>query len=101
MVDTAGTVLFDSLNKSVGQNHPQWRDIKRALRGEYGSRATPHVTDDAKTQVMFFAAPVLAEGRIIGAVSVGKPAQGFGQFVDAARRKTLLVGATSVVAVLL
>ena len=49
---------------------------------------------------MFFAAPVLAEGRIIGAVSVGKPAQGFGQFLNAARRKTLLVGATSVVAVL-
>ena len=33
-------------------------------------------------------------------MSVGKPVQSFGQFVEAARRKTLLVGATSVVAVL-
>ena len=32
---------------------------------------------------------------------MGKPVQSFGQFVEAARRKTLLVGATSVVAVLL
>ncbi len=39
--------------------------------------------------------------RIIGAVSAAKPVQSFGQFVDAARRKTLLVGATSVAAVLL
>ena len=29
VVETAGTVLFDSLNKSVGQNHSQWRDIAR------------------------------------------------------------------------
>ncbi|MEP7303793.1 MAG: two-component system sensor histidine kinase CreC, partial [Caldimonas sp.] len=34
-------------------------------------------------------------------VSVGKPVQSFGQFVEAARRNTLLLGATSVVAVLL
>ena len=101
VVDTAGTVVFDSLNKSVGKDHSQWRDVKLALRGEYGARATPDVPGDAKTQVMFVAAPVMAEGRIIGAVSVGKPVQSFGQFVDAARRKTLLVGATSVVAVLL
>ena len=38
---------------------------------------------------------------IIGAVSVGKPVQSFGQFVDAARKKTLLLGATAVIAVLL
>ena len=101
VVDTAGKVVFDSLNKSVGQDHSQWRDIRSALRGEYGARATPDVPGDAKTQVMYVAAPVMAEGRIIGAVSVGKPVQSFGQFVDAARRKTLLVGATSVVAVLL
>ena len=34
-------------------------------------------------------------------VSVGKPVQSFGQFVEAARKKTLKLGATSVVAVLL
>ena len=38
---------------------------------------------------------------IVGAVSVGKPVQSFGQFVEAARRKTVWVGVTSVVAVAL
>ena len=55
---------------------------------------------------MYVAAPIRdtssgGSGEIIGAVSVGKPVQSFGQFVEAARRKTLELGATSVVAVLL
>ncbi|MEP7295200.1 MAG: two-component system sensor histidine kinase CreC [Burkholderiales bacterium] len=101
VVDRAGRVVFDSLGRAVGQDHSQWRDVHLALQGEYGARATPDVPGDAKTSVMFVAAPVTVDGRIIGAVSVGKPVQSFGQFIDAARRKTLLVGATSVVAVLL
>jgi len=101
VVDRAGRVVFDSLGGQVGQDHSQWRDIHLALQGQYGARATPDVAGDPKTSVMFVAAPVRVNGQIIGAVSVGKPVQSFGQFIDAARRKTLLVGATSVVAVLL
>ena len=101
VVDRAGRVVFDSLGRAVGQDHSQWRDVHLALQGQYGARATPDVPGDAKTSVMFVAAPVTVDGQIIGAVSVGKPVQSFGQFIDAARRKTLLVGATSVVAVLL
>ena len=101
VVDRAGRVVFDSLGRAVGQDHSQWRDVHLALQGQYGARATPDVPGDAKSSVMFVAAPVLVNGQIVGAVSVGKPVQSFGQFIDAARRKTLLVGATSVVAVLL
>jgi two-component system sensor histidine kinase CreC len=55
---------------------------------------------------MYVAAPVhdtsaAGAGEIIGVVSVGKPVQSFGQYVEAARKKTLELGATSVVAVLL
>lgn len=101
VVDRAGRVVFDSLGSKVGQDHSQWRDVHLALAGQYGARATPDVPGDPKSQVMFVAAPVRVDDQIIGAVSVGKPVQSFGQFIDAARRKTLLVGATSVVAVLL
>ena len=45
---------------------------------------------------MYVAAPVRWSDEIIGVVSVGKPVQSFGQFVAAARRKTMFVGATSV-----
>ncbi|MCR5884325.1 two-component system sensor histidine kinase CreC [Rhizobacter sp. J219] len=101
VVDRGGTVVFDSTNRSLGADHSLWRDIRRALQGEYGARTTPDVEGDASSSVMYVAAPIRVGGAIIGAVSVGKPVQSFGQFVQAARRKTLLVGTTSVVAVLL
>jgi two-component system, OmpR family, sensor histidine kinase CreC len=101
VVDAQGRVVFDSLNRSVGADHAQWRDIHLALQGRYGARTTPDLVNDATTAVMYVAAPLVRDGRIVGAVSVGKPAQSFGQFVEAARKKTIAVGITSVLAVAL
>jgi len=101
VVDAQGRVVFDSLGRAVGADHSQWRDIKRALEGRYGARTTPDLVDDTTTAVMYVAAPLRRDGQIVGAVSVGKPAQSFGQFVEAARRKTMIIGATSVAAVAL
>ncbi len=101
VVDRDGQVVFDSMQRELGDDHSGWRDIKLALRGEYGARTTPDVEGDARSSVMYVSAPIRVDQRIIGAVSAAKPVQSFGQFVDAARRKTLLVGATSVAAVLL
>jgi two-component system sensor histidine kinase CreC len=105
VVDRAGTVVFDSTGRHTGEDHSRWNDIRLSLLGQYGARTTADTDGDPHTSVMFVAAPIrntaAGGGDIIGAVSVGKPVQSFGQFVEAARRKTLLVGATSVVAVLL
>ena len=101
VVDHAGRVVFDSTGRHTGEDHSQWNDIRLTLAGRYGARTTADTDGDPHTSVMFVAAPIRFNERIIGAVSVGKPVQSFGQFVAAARRKTLLVGATSVVAVLL
>jgi len=123
VVDRQGTVVFDSRAlpgaaaaaagavsappSQVGADHSRWHDVYLALRGRYGARTTPDVDNDPRTSVMYVAAPIYDPtaggigGEIIGAVSVGKPVQSFGQFVEAARRKTLELGATSVVAVLL
>ena len=102
VVDAQGKVVFDSLRRALGADYSQWRDIHLALSGRYGARTTPDVQDDARSAVMYVAVPVKQTGgRIVGAVSVGKPVQSFGQFIEAARQKTLLVGATSVLAVAL
>ncbi|WP_073462500.1 two-component system sensor histidine kinase CreC [Rhizobacter sp. OV335] len=101
VTDRVGKVVYDSTQRHLGEDYAQWHDVWRALQGEYGARTTPDIDNDNRTAVMYVAAPVRARNEIIGAVSVGKPVQSFGQFVDAARRKTLLVGVTSVVAVLL
>lgn len=101
VVDAQGRVVFDSLGRATGSDHSQWRDVKLALQGRYGARTTPDVQAEPKTAVMYVAAPLRRDGVIVGAVSVGKPAQSFGQFVEAARRKTIAIGATSVLAVAL
>lgn len=105
VVDRTGRVVFDSTGRHVGEDHSRWNDIRLTLQGQYGARTSADTDGDPQTSVMFVAAPIRdtsgGSEQIIGAVSVGKPVQSFGQFVEAARRKTLLVGATSVVAVLL
>ncbi|MFT3663611.1 two-component system sensor histidine kinase CreC [Piscinibacter sp.] len=96
-----GIVVFDSLGRREGEDYSQWRDVRAALAGEYRARTTPAIAGDELSSVMYVAAPVRdAGGGIVGVVSVGKPVQSLNQFVAAARRKTLVVGATSVGAVL-
>ena len=99
VVDREGIVRFDSTGLHEGEYHGAWRDVRLALQGQYGARTSADVDGNPGTSVMYVAAPVRADGLVIGAVSVGKPVQSFGQFVEKARRRTLLVGATSVAAV--
>ncbi len=94
-----GLVLFDSLGQREGEDFSQWRDVRSALVGEYRARTTPRIPGDELSSVMYVSAPVRSAGEIVGVVSVGKPVQSLNQFVAAARRKTLLVGATAVAAV--
>ena len=115
VTDRNGVVVFDSTNQHVGKDFSQWRDVRLALKGEYGARTTPDVAGEADSSVMYVGAPVRRvggpgavgasgvnanQGDIIGTVTVGKPVQSFGQFVSAAREKTLYVGLVSVLAVL-
>ncbi len=98
-----GIVRFDSIGQREGEDFSQWRDVRAALAGQYRARTTPRIPGDELSSVMYVSAPVRARGgdsEIVGVVSVGKPVQSLNQFVAAARRKTMLVGATSVAAVL-
>ena len=101
VTDRHGRVLFDSLGRAQGLDYSQWNEILLALRGGYGARTTADAPERPQTSVMYVAAPVRAGGAIVGAVSVGKPVQSFGQFVEAARRKTLVVGVLSATGVAL
>ena len=101
VVDRAGRVLFDSTGRALGADFSHWQDVSRALAGLYGARTSRDVADKPSTSVMYVAAPVRWEGEIVGAVSVGKPVQSFGQFVADARSRTLAVGIGSALALLL
>jgi two-component system sensor histidine kinase CreC len=104
VVNAAGRVLFDSTGRANGEDFSLWNDIARTLRGQYGARSTRDVPGDDATQVLYVAAPVRHAGRIVGAISVGKPTQGVNALVEAARQKILIgaiVGGVSLLVVLL
>jgi two-component system sensor histidine kinase CreC len=94
-------VLFDSLGRAVGEDYSLWRDVRLTLRGLYGARTTRDIPDDPRTSVLYVSAPVHAAGNIVGVVTVGKPVQSFGQFVESARQKIIIVGVGSVMAIVL
>lgn len=102
VTDRQGTVLYDSTGQSVGKDFSQWRDVRLTLQGEYGARTTLDLPGEPDSAVMYVAAPVrrTGSGEIIGSLTVGKPVQSFGQFVVAARSRTLYAGLLSVLAVL-
>lgn len=102
VTDRRGTVVYDSTGQWLGHDFSKWRDVRLTLKGEYGARTTLDIPNDPDSAVMYMAAPVRApgSGQILGVVTVGKPVQTFGQFVAAARSRTLYVGLFSVIAVL-
>ncbi|KQP49703.1 two-component system sensor histidine kinase CreC [Pseudorhodoferax sp. Leaf274] len=105
VTDAEGRVLFDAdrggINRHRGENFLDWRDVRYTLDGLYGARTSRDVTSDASTSVMYVAAPVRNRDRVtIGVVSVGKPVQSFGKFVQDARWRTIWVGVGSALALL-
>jgi two-component system sensor histidine kinase CreC len=87
VTDAAGRVVFDSTGRDVGKDYSRWRDVSRTLKGEYGARTTRENEYDGTSSVMYVAAPILREGRIVGVLSVGKPSRSFQGFIDLTRAK--------------
>jgi two-component system sensor histidine kinase CreC len=92
LTDVNGTVLYDSLGHSEGEDFRGWRDVNLALAGRYGARTT--LTDPGKpnSAVMYVAAPIYGSAGIVGVVSVGKPVASQSELVATAREKLLYVG---------
>jgi two-component system, OmpR family, sensor histidine kinase CreC len=87
VTDARGMVVFDSRGADLGQDYSRWLDVSRTLRGEYGARSTRDDPADETSSVMFVAAPIHRDGRLLGVLSVGKPARSFQSFIDLARSK--------------
>ena len=92
VTDAKGLVLFDSENKAQGQDYSRWRDVALTLRGEYGARATREVQTDDRSAVMYVAAPILHQQKIIGVLTVAKPISTIQDFIDRAERKVVVNG---------
>ncbi|MBT9569173.1 MAG: two-component system sensor histidine kinase CreC [Thiobacillus sp.] len=87
VTNRVGRVLFDSRGEAVGKDFSGWRDVSLTLRGQYGARTSRDNAYDDTSSVMYVAAPIRVEGKIVGALSVGKPSRSFQTFIDLGQRE--------------
>jgi two-component system sensor histidine kinase CreC len=93
VTDRRGIVVFDSDGgKAEGQDYSRWNDVYLTLHGRYGARATRTVPGDFYSTVIYVAAPVVVEDRIIGAVTVAKPTESVKLFISRTSEKVMLAG---------
>lgn len=91
VTDPKGIVIYDSHDgETVGRDYSEWNDVLRTLRGEYGARTTRTDPDDARTAVLHVASPVVADGRLLGVLTVAKPVDSVNVFVRTAARKIVI-----------
>lgn len=87
ITDAQGIVLFDSSGQTQGQDYSRWNDVYLTLRGQYGARTTRIDPEEERSSVMYVAAPIRDGARIIGVLTVAKPAASVQPYVDRAEAK--------------
>ncbi len=92
VTDAVGRVVFDSEGSAVGADYSQWRDVALVLKGEYGARSTRENPDDPSSSVMYVAAPILAQGKLIGVLSLAKPLATVLPYIDRAEHRVRRAG---------
>jgi two-component system, OmpR family, sensor histidine kinase CreC len=100
VTDINGKVAFDSAGDGEGRDFRGWRDVNRALAGDYGARTTLTIPGVPESAVMYVAAPIRSGTQIVGAVSVGKPVAAQMERVATARQKLFYVGLITLLAFL-
>ncbi len=93
MTDASGHVVFDSAGKALGEDYSRWNDVWLTLRGKYGARSTPSDPNDPESTVMYVAAPITDQGKIIGVLSVGKPNSAIAPVIKRSERRILWASA--------
>lgn len=90
VVNREAQVLFDS-REILGEGEEyQWRDARLALKGEYGARASYEVEGDMDSFHFYIATPVMFNGEIVGAVTIGKPLKSIAPFMQQAKTRLIV-----------
>lgn len=92
ITDDQGKVVFDSDNKDVGKDFSRWNDIYLTLRGQYGARSTRSNPDDETSTVMYVAAPIMDDDKLIGVLSVANPNASIQPFIEQSQKNIVRQG---------
>ncbi|MGA1871429.1 MAG: two-component system sensor histidine kinase CreC [bacterium] len=102
VTDKKGIVIFDSdKGKAEGEDYSKWNDVHLTLQGRYGARSTRIDEDDPTTSVLYIASPIVVNKKIIGSLTVCKPANSVSFFIKQAKNKVIIAGILSCIIVIL
>ncbi len=102
ITDEKGIVIYHSLDaRMVGQDFSNWRDVRKTLKGSYGARTTRANFKKEKTSIMYVAAPIVDNNKIIGVISTMQPYSSLAPFIKSSKNKTIWTGVILAVAFLM
>jgi two-component system, OmpR family, sensor histidine kinase CreC len=94
IADAKGIIIFDSAKLALGQDYSKWNDVYLTLKGQYGVRSSLAVAGDKNSDtVMYVAAPIKDDNKIIASLTVAKPNRTLLPFIERAQQKIILWGA--------
>ncbi|MBN2163697.1 MAG: two-component system sensor histidine kinase CreC [Pontiellaceae bacterium] len=94
-------IVYDSHHDMMAGDEYHWRDTRLALKGEYGARASYDVPGDMDSFHFYIAAPIVVDGEIVGAVTVGKPVKSIAPFMQQAKARLVISCTVAFLAILL
>ena len=90
ITDSQGVILYHSQKlQAVGTDFRIWRNIRLALKGQYGARATRYFESDPKSSVMHVTLPIEHQSGIIGTITLVKPVKRLSLYLEIARKKII------------
>jgi two-component system, OmpR family, sensor histidine kinase CreC len=92
VTDHLGTVVYDSRGRDVGKDYSKWNDVYLTLRGKYGARSTRDNPNDDRSSVMYVAAPIKHNNKIIGVLTVSNPNLSVQPYIEQSQKKILRQG---------
>ena len=102
VTDLAGKVIYHSQNDEfTGHDFSAWRNVKLAMKGNYGARSTREKEEDPTTSVMHVSYPVQTGEKIIGTVTLVKPVKRLSQYLDLSRKEVLKIAVITLILFLL
>ncbi len=77
-----GMVVYGSDSSLVGKDFSAYNDVLKTLRGGYGARSSRAVENDPRSSVLYVAAPIQIDDKVVGVVTVSKAQSQVRPFIE-------------------
>ena len=86
VTNSEGIAIYDSKGIFTDQDMSQYNDVLRAHKGTYGARSSRLIENNPNSSVMYVAAPVKYDNKVIGSLTVYKAQEDVRLFITSRRK---------------